>query len=83
MLVIALNISNSIAALYIDQRTFIALKFIGAAAKICRRGALVCVTHVSTLWDNDSRGCVSAATELEERGLWRSVLVRVLILFFK
>lgn len=45
----------------------------GALVRTCKPGGLVCVTHRSSLWDSDDRGCQTAATTLEKSGTWERI----------
>jgi ubiquinone/menaquinone biosynthesis C-methylase UbiE len=45
--------------------------FFGATVRICKPGALVCMTHRSSLWDTNDRGCKDASGNLEAKGLWK------------
>jgi SAM-dependent methyltransferase len=49
--------------------------FFGGTIRTCRPGALVCVTHRTSLWDDDVRGCQQASRSLEEQGLWELIEV--------
>ena len=43
----------------------------GETARACRPGAVVCMTHRGTQWDEDFRGVRSASQSLVESGAWK------------
>jgi predicted TPR repeat methyltransferase len=49
--------------------------FLSGAARTCKPGGLICVTHRAELWDRDDRGVRTAAVALEEARVWECVHV--------